>query len=317
MKTILRFIALSVLALLCTSILSLAQRRPTRTPASPKPTPTPSPATKPTETTKPADSPYLKDSLDLSVASLPPNFHGHNGFEIYQALTQRAKSSTKGEFETTDAFNERMKAEASKPLLGSLTQSSTFGFVVPAVDSLYDADQAILHVRANLRRDLRERVSFRLATVETQNDSYVATNSYGAQAVVKRRRGDFYDILVGEYERFPLTTYFDKEAERFSDEDRRRYPELIESMKRTAFAADLQMDASAAMKTKENMRLLLVCRLESPYTSEVEDLDVFSTPTIKEPYDYRFTKHMLHVKLLQIWVFDLTSGRIFAKQEPH
>ena len=83
---------------------------------------------------------YSTTEFDSSIQRLPPQFRGHNAETIWKALNQKSKSFTKSEYETQAAFETRISAFATEPLLGNLRPSSIFAFVVPIVESSYDAE---------------------------------------------------------------------------------------------------------------------------------------------------------------------------------
>ena len=318
LKSTARIITVSLLTLALTC-LAFAQRRPSRTSPPAKPSPSPSPVTeKPTIEKKPVASSYSREPFDASLASLSPGFRGNSVIEIYDSLAERKKASVKGEFETTEAYNQRLRTDMSKPLIGSLTQDNVFAFAINGIGSEYDADRRVLHVRADVPRYPfnKDWVIYRWGTVETGNSSYVATNAFGAQITVKRRRGRNYEIFIDNHQRFPTSTYVDEVGRGMSDEEKNRYPELFEIHKKQAFVADLDLPADDALRAKTNLRLLLVCRLAAPYMLEGEDLDSFSRPTFDLPFDTQFTFHRLYVDLVELWFYDFATGEVFARTKP-
>src|SRR5438034_9089938 len=154
------------------------------------------------------DLSYSLQPFDPSIVSLPPHFRGNNAAEIYARLAKRQQSLRQGEFETSEVYRQRKQQELSKPLLGSLTQQGIFAFVVNNVESKYDADQQILHVRAKLSNVI-EGVTFRNKTlalpwlkVSRDMGSYIGTNAFGARIRVDRAVVDSYVIAFDNYQQF-------------------------------------------------------------------------------------------------------------------
>jgi hypothetical protein len=274
------------------------------------------------------ESRYSTQSFDLSLSSLPNNFRGHNAIDIYKALEKRNATSTKGEFETTEAYRRRMESETNEILLGSLTRHSVFAFVIERLESEYDADRQILRVKAELSR-VREGVTLRenekdllWKIIDRDRSSYIGTNAYGAKVKVDRNDSDFYEIAFANYSQFPVIRYLDKFQQQLEDDEKKlsekyglpppqRY--TLTDDRETAFAADLTMDAPMAMKAKNNLRLLLVCRLTTPNTIEG---GMYDKPTIDRPHEYFIKNYDLNTELLELWFFDFPTGQVYAKQKP-
>src|SRR6266487_3111178 len=81
--------------------IATAQRRPIR------PTTRPT-ETKPSTTSKPKLA-YLESAFDSSVGKLSVPFLGHDLRAVLRELEARKKRSEKGEFETTQAYTQRLE----------------------------------------------------------------------------------------------------------------------------------------------------------------------------------------------------------------
>src|SRR4051812_13381113 len=86
---------------------STIQRRPQ------PPTPQSKPKVQTPATSKPN---WLQEPFDPSLASLPTGFAGHDVQALCVALQQR--TPVKDEFETTAAFNSRVREAAASPIVG-------------------------------------------------------------------------------------------------------------------------------------------------------------------------------------------------------
>lgn len=255
---------------------------------------------------KPQQPQYSTQPFDLSITSLPANYLGHNLTEIYNRLAEVEKASVKGEFETTEQFRQRIATEASKPLIASLNRQSIFAFVIAGfkLESKYDADQQMMNVKADLSRvrkgvglDDESKMSLLWSITNRSNDSYTGSNAYGAQATIERKVADFYNIAFMNYEQFPVVKTF-------------LYRDYVKDI---SFSADIKMDVQKAMKAKENLRLLVACRLVEPYTIEGAS---YSKPTISNPRENFFRSYSLNTELLELWVFDASTGEVYLKQKP-
>jgi hypothetical protein len=84
---------------------------------------------------------FDQKEFNLEVEKLPINYLGHNPAELYRRIIDRRKLSKKGEFEKTVDFNKRIEEAERKPYFGNLNKDSLFAFLIPEVDSQYNADE--------------------------------------------------------------------------------------------------------------------------------------------------------------------------------
>ena len=64
---------------------------------------------------------------------------------------------------------------------------------------------------------------------------------------------------------------------------------------------------------ERNLRLLVVCRLIEPYATS-ETVEVKGTP--ESPGEYLAEHKYLHVRILELWLYDAYTGKVFAKIGP-
>ena len=93
--------------------------------------------------------------FDPASTKLPPNYAGTDLRALLSALEARRARLVKDEFETTAQHQERVRAEESKPLHGSLKLDSLLAAVIPAT-SIYDADAELMKITADLPAHLDE-----------------------------------------------------------------------------------------------------------------------------------------------------------------
>lgn len=97
--------------------------------------------------------------FDPAVTRLPHGYSGTDLDGLVRSLEARKKKLLKDEFETTAQHQERVRAEESQPVYGSLTRDSLMAVVIPASAS-YDADQETMTVKATVPEQL-ESLTFR------------------------------------------------------------------------------------------------------------------------------------------------------------
>jgi hypothetical protein len=253
---------------------------------------------------------YSIGALDLSVGNLEPKYHGHDPEELFSVLSA---GRTKGEFETTAEYNQRLIQIENASILGSLTYGSVYAFYVQdsEIDARYDADSRILAVSIELEPIHMERPevcspnlvrlglckgtehyvgahAFLSKTKMLSLGEYTGTNSYGATTVVKSERRDQFKITFSNLEDFPTQSGL-------MGED---------------ICVRLSMDAISAQRAKGNLGVLAVSKLVSPYvTSNLG----YHEPTLAEPYKLDSHFNFIHVHILALWVYDKSSGQVLAK----
>jgi hypothetical protein len=240
---------------------------------------------------KTARSVYITEPIDPGLSALPANFQGHDIETIYKFLQASKGAEPKSEFETTEHYNQRQDASAVQPILGTLTASSIFGFVLSEASAFagelsikYDADDGKMTIILDpqvktlyLERDNPEVEIISIKTNEISHDTYTGSNAFGATRLITRSYLESYGV---------------------------------------AFSTSLGLDVTIPMPpeeaqlTKPNLRVLLVCTLDKPWIMR----DVVSVePKIDQPVDITNSVGLLKVKVKEIWVFDQKTGAIFKK----
>jgi len=253
---------------------------------------------------------YSFSALDLLSENLGPSYYGHDPEALFSTLSA---SSTKSEFESTAEYNQRLARITSGPTLGSLRYDSDYAFYVQesGTSSRYDADNRTLAVSIELRSILMERpvacsprvvkaglcygtekyigAHSLVSKTSMQNlGEYTGTNSYGAAALVKSENRDEYEIAFSNMDDFPTKSgLMDKDI-----------------------SVTFPMDASSAQRVKGNLRVIAVCRLVAPYATS--DLGTHQA-TLGEPYMLVTHFNYIHANILELWIYDISSGQVLAK----
>jgi hypothetical protein len=251
-------------------------------------------------------------SFDIQVDKLAPGFTGHNIKAIFKDLVTKKDKAVKGEFETTAEFEARLQRETQVPILGRLDRNGYFAFVInnSSGETFYDADSQVMTIAIalgsgseSIYKDSNKKA---LAShVEVKSEKYEGSNAYGAKATVTRNLGEYYDVAFQNYSRFGVSRYIDSRTR-------------SEGYTEDAFAKDviivrIPMDVALAREVKSRLKILAIVNLVEPYTYEGS---FYEKPTISRPDEYVIQYHFLNTELLQLWIFDESTGRIFAKQKP-
>lgn len=277
----------------------------------------PRPADKAVSTRKAGERPvstYATQPFDPTLEMLPPNYRGHDIVALYGLLEERADKLIKGEFETTQTFQQRVRGEMVQSLVGGLAADSVFAFVKDSanVETVYDADGQTMRVAVDVRapvegvskNDAKRAIGITIAG--GREGSYVGTNAAGMRVKVKEVSGQFYGVAFANFRSFEFGKHVSREMQEVMGTAGIR-DNLPAS---DAIVTSIKMDVPTAVRAKQNLRVLMVCRLVPPFVTSGM---LGNQPTLGDPTDRFFKQHYLNVELLEVWFYDLPSGRVFAK----
>jgi hypothetical protein len=256
---------------------------------------------------KPEESISATAPIDPTATQLKPQYRGINPGILYSELERRSNES-KGEFETTQAFNERMTKLQGRPLIGTISKDSLIPFTLASentmlnkVTSRYDADKGVLAVSIEMtapvvgvRMDLDKR-SVPLRYDFQPSTSYVGQNAYGAKVTIEKTFANVYELLIENFRDFE------------------RVPRDSSLTFRHTITANLEMTPAEAMAAKPNLKVLALARLHDPYILKGY---LSHKPTVSEPRDTFAVYHYLVCEVKEFWIYDYASGRIYAKWRP-
>lgn len=247
--------------------------------------------------------------FDTSTEALPPNYQGLNIEVVFRRLSLRSGTLAKGEFETSEQHRQRLKRQESTPIVGPLTLNDVMTFSIDRndIESDYDADRQSLQVAITVgyvqsRADLKDYRSFTAKSDNINEGSYIGTNAFGTKVRVTSRKTVTYGLAYGNPREFAISKYLGRHEKSLGVSDR------------DSLLIDIKMDTVTAIKAKPNLRALVVTKLISPYTSNAT---YYESPTFANPVSYYETYHYLIAHLEELWLYDITSGRIYAKVKPN
>jgi hypothetical protein len=235
--------------------------------------------------------------VTLQADRVPAKFRGLPLAQFIAALEKR-RTPAKGEFETSEAFQQRLGRSVAGTIVGGATADDTLIFVVSPTSNenaesgvmySYEADAGATRVYLRhgkmgnflLSDDLSSYTRLTVDERKTSSDSYVASNAFGATMRVARHF--YYGIglaVAGEIPRLDLS--FDLPAKVASRE--------IPAMKVAMFV---------------KLRDVTVAR------EEVQD-----PPTRDSPTDIITRSKYLKVDLLGYMAFSGIDGRVFGSTNP-
>jgi len=262
----------------------------------------------------PTGSGFSTIEFDLNAKSLPPLFKGHDIGQLSLKLAAKGASKGKGEFETTEQWQQRINKEESEPILGGLLLSSVYAFALGGTDDFghfnglfeikYDADKSTFHLQIESTEDLWDAnggwvylrsYPYIVKVAETISDSgsQVGMNAYGATA------------KVNDYD---STTY----AVEFSNARFARQKSTIFSHAEPIHG-EFVAPSEQAPTIAKNIGVLAVRKLKAPFYKTGY---LSTTATIDSPQTFSGTNHYVIIDLLAFWVYNRISGEVYTRIEP-
>lgn len=235
--------------------------------------------------------------FDLNAEALPPNYQGIDFYILYSELANRRLSTpTKGEFETTEEYKNRLVKHENAPLISGLKTDDLIGFVLtePGLKVEYNADQEKFNIEANLisRHNCNTSTKFWwfckgfiLKQQYFDEGSYIAENAFGVKVRVKKERERIFFLeLDGSSE--PLSSFY--------------------------YQYRLKANRKIAPSLKSRIGIVLIGNLTRNFVSG----DVISQkPTRDNPFDSSRHYSIIQFYLKAVWFFNKSTGEIYQKHE--
>lgn len=229
--------------------------------------------------------------FNASTEQLPPGYIGHNPELLYNAIRLRQETVKGRPGETQEHHRSRIAGEIYTPLLGSLDFDSILAFRITPSNRTYDAGRKTLKASFGLvpifQRGLQSpKKGFVVRYQPLLDNSHVITGKDGSKRVIEEKKFSQYAIVPVDSAGLPVET-------------------------RDTIATTLTMTPEEVQKTESSVMFLLICRLQSPYTSYEE---INQNPLAGASGTYLGRYHYLHIHIIDIWAYDLTSGKILQKE---
>lgn len=238
----------------------------------------------------PLNNPYGV-SAQSDAEKLPPGYLGHNCRAVLSAL-QKANLS-KDEFETTDAFNERVRDFGRSSTVPGIREGSLLAAVRNIDGELvsYNADSGRLAVPIGqlslpTTSPGRATVGYIADRKTTKAKTFPASNAFGKKVMVHSRQENV--CAIG------FTNMY------------REYGKGVEHV-------SISIGPEDARRVKNNLSVLYLGTLALPY---VESLAYYSKATIDDPTELTLAGGTIVMDIRETIVFDKRSGTILhrAKQ---
>lgn len=243
---------------------------------------------------------FSSEAFDVSIKKLPVKYIGHNFYKIHDAIK---KIPSQSEFESTEAYQQRLLNIADNPLNGSLTLKSLFAFSITDIDNVrYDADSKILFVRYSGEKYYSEKkadlVDFKLIAHYKKTGTYIASNLFNRKVIVEKG--------------IELAWYIT-----FKNCKRQSYDKILGKIESRSpsydLSAKIKMEADSAKQAKQAIAILIIGKIIPPV--EESALMRKAAPTVDSSYEIFITDYKIPMDVLSMWIYNKTTGEIYQKIE--
>jgi len=248
--------------------------------------------------------------LDTTRGQLPRAYGGHNIRVIYNSLQNSAASGTA---EGQDPGMTGLRADL--PVTGGLKAGSVYAFQVKPVDISYRKGEQAMRVTCQLWTVLakgtadKTKSGFRVDYIPQVDNSYAFTAADGKKIEIEEVKFQEYTVAFENLREFPV----EKGPPPAGRAKEKPATSLDDALKSETIVAAFPAAKAEAGELERNIRLLVVCNLVAPYaTSEI----MHETGTPEKPREYLAQHYYLQVRLLELWFYDASTGKVFMKIGP-
>jgi len=246
---------------------------------------------------------------------IDPNYAGPSIESVIESV-EKTTNLTKGEFESTAAFNARKETAISAKFLNGFTIDDTFAFVVPVskggrylsgIAYEFDADTSEVRFFALAKnsslngigdQNFKPSYSFNSPLMDQfsvyrridRRNSYEASNAYGAKITVNETVSSDFGIAAPT---IPFLTY--KRSYLYSN---------------PTPASQIKMESSKAQKELPALKAIIIMKLAAPYMTYHF---VHIKPTRDSPSEITSKQKFLTGEVLGIIFYSGLTGEIFAR----
>jgi hypothetical protein len=250
---------------------------------------------------------FDKSPFDMAARNLPPAYIGHDPRAVYDALNNIKEDALAGNY----------------PLVGSLHPRSTYAFQARPTETFYDSRERTLRVYVELKTILANKTENRtkrgfMVWYEPQMDSrYTYTDARGKKIEIEQVGFREYTIAFEYPAAFPvervvlpgIAVSMEKKSGKSNME-----ANLYDTLKQEVIPAGFSnVPSSKVAQLKESTRLLVLCNLIPPYTASTT---IRRKGTIEKLGEYRAEHAYLYVRLLELWFYDVVTGKVIMKMKP-
>jgi len=246
--------------------------------------------------------------FDIAREQLPPVYFGHSIQLIYKTISERKTESGKPAIDF--------------PLAGTLGPGRIYAFRVVPAENSYSSSEQTLQSYCPLSTVLakgvegKARKGFRIEYSPQMDNHYTYTDDRGKQIEIEEVKFRDYTIAFENFSQFSIEKAVLPGVKQAAEKKRKKGSATSGSddvSEQEMIVGRFRLPSAEAKRFKESVVLLAVCSLVDPYvTSET----VHRTGTREKPGEYLAQHEYLHVHLLELWFYDLGTGKVLMKMKP-
>lgn len=237
----------------------------------------------------------------INKINLGSNFNGDDFKKVFATLEK--KVPTKGEFETTASYNEK---------INSISENNIYIFKTTSVAKQYNADLNLMTIKVRASSYASHYISLDVKDIYQKPFYYMGSNAFGAVKEVSYNSSTHYEIL---FEDVRNNFVYEKSGMTFNY---------------NTFKIDITYSPLEAKSLKDNLEVFLICKpklinsLKSfgyrNFSREVKTEPFFvftdfshSEPTFNAPSEHHFNNFYINTELLELCVVNTKTGDVLKK----
>lgn len=252
---------------------------------------------------------YDNGPFDLTREQLPRAYGGHNIQIVYDFVRNGAARTARGPGAG--------QGLGTAPLEWTQEIESVYAFQVRPVEIAWEKHEGKMEASCQLWSVLAEgavdrtKSGFRIAYIPRVDHTYTYTGADGKNVEVEEVKFREYTVTFGNLDEFPL----ERRPEQTKGAPTKGAPvqNPDAALRSGTIVARAPAEKKEVGELERNLRLLVLCRLSEPYATS-EKVEVKGTP--EKPGEYLAQHEYLHVRLLELWLYDALTGKILAKVGP-
>jgi hypothetical protein len=259
---------------------------------------------------------FDRTPFDITRKRLPPVYIGHNVELVYNSVRNMPPERRGGQ-DTAAEHPRGSGSEDDPPVLAALKLGSVYAFQVKPAEILYHSREHTLEAYCELSavlangRDDGTRRGFRVVYAPQVDNRFTYTDAKGARIDFEELKFRETTVAFQNFRDFPVETAVLPSLRRAGKGIAGRGEE--NGLAREMIVGSFEIDPKAAAQLVESTRLLVLCNLADPFAS-LETIHLQGTS--EKPREYLAVHEYLQVRLLELWFYDVVTGKIFMKIRP-
>jgi len=253
------------------------------------------------------------DQVPFSPAReyLPRVYMGHNLQLVHSAMQSRLAEI--GSRQGTGPERQGPQGQPDDtPLLAGLGMGSIYAFQVKPAEIVYHKAEHTLEAYCELSPVLDQGTEdatskgFMVVYAPQVDNRFTYTDDRGRQVEFEEKKFREWTVAFRNFRDFPVEkAVLPSVRQESHGQEHGPAGEMI--------IGRFEVEPKAAEQLEESTRLLVVCGLEKPFATS-ETIHLQGTP--EKPREYLAVHQYLHVRLLELWFYDVVTGKIFIKIRP-